>query len=197
MKLTDRDKRALILCGVVSALVIGWWATSGDDVAAPVVPIVDNIPAAEQRLARLRQMAGSVPGKQQVLQQVTDELKAREKGLIQADTAPQAQEQLVQILRKIGRAQSPAIDMRNSEIGPVKPYGEKYAEVLVSVNFETRIEQLVNLLSDLTAQKEIIGVSDLRIASANPKEKTMPVRLTVSGLVRRELLPEKKGPGAT
>jgi hypothetical protein len=196
MKLTDRDKRALVLCGVVSALVIGWWATSEDDVAAPVVPIVDNIPAAEQRLARLRQMAASVPGKEHVLQQVTDELKAREKGLIQADTAPQAQEQLLQILRKIGRAQSPAIDMRNSEIGPVKPYGDKYAEVLVSLNFETRIEQLVNLLSDLTAQKEIIGVSDMRIATANPKEKTMPVRLTVSGLVRRELLPEKKGPGA-
>jgi hypothetical protein len=180
---------------VMSAILIGWWITSGDDVPAPVVPVVDNIPAAEQRLARLRQLAGAVPGKQQVLQQVTEELKAREKGLIQADTAPQAQEQLVQILRKLGRAPSTQIDMRNSEIGPVRPYGEKYAEVLISMNFEARIEQLVNLLSDLTSQKEIIGVNDLRIAGANPKEKTMPVRLTVSALIRRELLPEKKGPG--
>jgi hypothetical protein len=52
---------------------------------------------------------------------------------------------------------------------------------------------LVQLLSDITAQGEIIGVNDVRIGAANPKEKTMPVRLTVSGLVRRELVPEKKG----
>lgn len=196
MTLTARDKRALILCGVVSTILIGWWTTSSDSVPATVAPIVDNIPAAEQRLARLRQLAASVPGRQQVLDQATDELKAREKGLIQADTAPQAQEQLLQILRKLGRNQNTQINMRNSEIGPVKPYGENYAEVSISLNFEARIEQLVNLLSDLTAEKEIIGVTDLRIAAANPKEKTMPVRLTVAALVRRELLPEKKGAGS-
>jgi hypothetical protein len=83
--------------------------------------------------------------------------------------------------------------MRNSEIGPVKPYGDRYGEVTVSLNFEARIEQLVQLLSDITAQNEIIGVDNVRIGTANPKEKIMPVRLTVSALVRRELVPDKKG----
>jgi hypothetical protein len=195
MKLQDRDKRALMLLAVAATLVIGWWATSGDDVPAPVVPTVDNIPAAELRLGRLRQLAASVPGKQQLLEQVSSELQSREKGLLQADTAAQAQAQLLQILRTLGKAPTTAIDLRNSEIGTVKPYGE-YGEVTVSLNFEARIEQLVNLLSDLTAQKEIIGVNDLRIGSANPKHKTMPVRLTVSGLVKRELIPDKKGTGS-
>lgn len=192
MTLQDRDKRALVLFAVAATLVVGWWAITGDEVPATVAPTVDNIPAAELRLKRLRQLASSVSGHQEVLQKVTGELEAREKGLIQADTAAQAQAQLLQILRKLGRAQSPPIDLRNSEIGTVKPYGDKYGEVTVSLNFEARIEQMVQLLADLTAQKEIIGVNDLRVGSANPKEKTMPIRLTLSGLVRSELIPDKK-----
>lgn len=192
MTLQDRDKRALVLCAVGATLMIGWWATSNDPAPSAVVPVVNDIPTAEQRLSRLRQLAASVPGKQELLNQVSTELKNREKGLIQADTAAQAQAQLLQILRKLGKAQVPPIDLRNSEIGPVKPYGDRYGEVTVSLNFESRIEQLINLLSDLTAQKEIIGVNDLRVSAAHPKEKTMPVRLTVSGLVRRDLIPDKK-----
>jgi hypothetical protein len=196
MKLQEREKKLLIGWAVVMTLGLGWWATSSDDGPAPVVQAVDNIPSAERRLALLRQLAASVPGKQEVLDQVSAELAAREKGLIQADTAAQAQAQLLQILRKLGKAQSSPIDMRNSEIGQVKPYGDKYGEVAVSLSFEAHMEQLVQLLSDLTAQKEMIGVNELRVGSANPKEKTVPVRLTVSGLVRRELVPDKKGPSS-
>lgn len=196
MKVQEREKKLLIGWAVVMTLGLGWWALSKDEGPAPVVQAIDNIPSAERRLARLRQLAASVPGESEVLQRVSAELAEREKGLIQAETAAQAQAQLLQILRKLGKAQSSPIDMRNSEIGQVKPYGEKYGEVAVSLNFEAHIEQLVQLLSDLTAQKEIIGVSDLRVGSASPKEKIVPVRLTVSGLVRRELVPDKKGPAS-
>ena len=113
--------------------------------------------------------------------------------MIRADTAAQAQAQLLQILRKLAKKQTPPIDLRNTEIGMVKAFGDKYGEVTVALNFESRIDQLINLLSDVTAQKEIIGVNDMRIGGAHPKEKTMPVRLTISGLVRRELVPDKKG----
>lgn len=193
MKLQEREKKFLIFWAVAMTLGLGWWALSKDDGPAPVVQAVDNIPSAEKRLTRLRQLSASVPGEEEALQRASAELAAREKGLIQADTAAQAQAQLLQIMRKLGKAQSSPIDMRNSEIGQVKPYGEKYGEVAVSLNFEAHIEQLVQLLSDLTAQKEIIGVSDLRVGSATPKEKMVPIRLTVSALVRRELVPDKKG----
>jgi hypothetical protein len=193
MKLQEREKKFLIFWIVAMTLGLGWWVLSKDDGPAPVVQAVDNIPSAEKRLTRLRQLSASVPGEEEALQRASAELAAREKGLIQADTAAQAQAQLLQIMRKLGKAQSSPIDMRNSEIGQVKPYGEKYGEVAVSLNFEAHIEQLVQLLSDLTAQKEIIGVSDLRVGSATPKEKMVPIRLTVSALVRRELVPDKKG----
>ena len=194
MSLQEREKKLLIVGAIVVPLIIGYWALTKDDaIPTAVAPVVDNIPAAEMRLRRLRAIAAAVPAQEQALQQANSELATREKGLIQADTAPQAQAQLLQILRKIGKAQTPGIDLRNSEIGPVKAYSDSYGEVTVSLNFEARIEQLVQLLSDITAQKEIIGVNDVRIGSANPKEKSMPVRLTVSGLVRRELVPDKKG----
>lgn len=194
MALQEREKRLVVAGAVLSALMIGYWAFTNDDAPPELVQAVEanNIPAAERRLKEVRQIAATVPSRQQVLQQATAELDAREKGLIQADTAAQAQAQLLQILRNVGKAQG-GIDLRNSEIGPVKPFGDRYGEVTVSLAFEARIEQLVQFLSDITAQKEIIGVSDVRVGTANPKEKVMPVRLTVSGLVRRELVPEKKG----
>jgi hypothetical protein len=192
--ITDRDRRALVLLGVAAVLIIGWRIFSAEDKAGTPVVAVSDIPTAEKRLQRMRQLAAAVPGKHNVLQQVRSELASREAGLIQADTAAQAQAQLAKMLR--GLATKNNLDLRNTEIGQVRPFGEDYGEVLVSASFESGIEQLLNLMADLTAQKEMIATSDLRIGSANPKQKTMPVRLTVSGLVRRGLVADKKGAAA-
>lgn len=195
MNLTPRDKRAVVtLCGAV-LVVLAYTFLSGEDKRTTVVQAsIQTVPAAEKRLERLRQIAASVPGKQNILDQVTAELNQREQGLIQADTVAQAQAQLLQTLRRVGRAQEPPVDIRSNEFGQAKPFGETYGEVSVTVTFDARIEQLVNLLADLSAQKELLATSEIHLAAAHEKQKTMPVRLAVSGLVRRELLPkEKKG----
>ena len=79
------------------------------------------------------------------------------------------------------------------ERGATMLFGEQYGEVFVAVNFESGIEQLINFLAAITAQKELIGTSEIHIGQANPKQKTMPVRILLSGLVRKELIPDKKG----
>ena len=61
------------------------------------------------------------------------------------------------------------------------------------MSFEAGIEQLVNLLADLGAQPELLATSEIRIGQANGAQKLIPVRLTVSGIVPRKLIPEKKG----
>jgi hypothetical protein len=194
MTLTQRDKRFLMLLGIIVPIML-WYYFSVDDKTIKVVSATMDIPTAEKRLIRLRQLAASVPAKELILARTTTELNEREQGLIQAETAAQAQAQLLQILRKLARAQSPAIDLRNTEMGQVTSFGDRYGEVAVAANFDCGIEQLLQLLADLTAQKEAIGTTELRVGSANPKQKTIPVRLTVSGLVRRELVPDKKGTG--
>ncbi|HET8547257.1 MAG TPA: type II secretion system protein GspM [Bryobacteraceae bacterium] len=197
MTLQQRDRRALIGLGVVTGLILIWYATSSSDSPSPqVVTAAESIPVAERRLTRLRQVAATVPGKQQILDQVTGELLLREAGLISAETAAQAQAKLAEILQRIGRAQTPPLDFRGVENGPVRPLGDHYGEVVLSVSFEGGIEQLVNLLADITAQKELIATNEIRLGQAHPKQKTLPVRLTVSGVVRRELVPQRKGPGA-
>ncbi|MEO7142517.1 MAG: type II secretion system protein GspM [Bryobacteraceae bacterium] len=192
MTLTDRDKRAVLLLGAVVAAVVVWLSFPAGGTAKVVRP-ADSTALAEKRLNRLRQLAATLPAREGILKQVSSDLDKREKGLLQAATAAQAQAQLVQIVRKLGKAQSPPLEIRGVEIGQVHPFGDAYGEVTVAVTFDARIEQLVDLLADLTAQPEIVASNELRVSPGNPKDKMLSVRLTVSGVVPKRLVPEKKG----
>jgi hypothetical protein len=64
----------------------------------------------------------------------------------------------------------------------------------VAVQIECRIDQLVNLLAGLQSEPELVATSDLRVLSSNAKEKTVSVRLAVSGVVPRRLVAEKPQP---
>ena len=195
MILQDRDKRALTILAVVlpiSALIY-FMSGSSSGSSSKVVAAVESVDRDERRIAVLRAAMATVDGKEAVLKQVSTELAEREKGLIPGDTAEQAQAQLLQIMRRIAKAQAPPLDLRQSELGQPRSYGEAYARVTVSVSLDCRIDELLNLLAALSAQPEIIATDEIRCGAANPKSKSMPVRLTVSGLVPRRLVPEKKG----
>jgi hypothetical protein len=83
--------------------------------------------------------------------------------------------------------------VRANEIGQAKAFGDDYGEVSVSVSFECGIEQLVNLLADLGAQPELLATNEIRIGQASGTQKVIPVRLSISGIVPKKLIPEKKG----
>ena len=193
MKLQTRDRRALLLLGgAAAAWILMWLLLPGrgePSAAAPALPV----PEAEKRLARLRQLAAGVPGEEQLLQQVTSELAEREKGVIQADTGAQALAQLLEVVRRAAKAQSPPLDIKTAELGQVSRLGEDYGEVQLTVTFESHIEQLLNLLADLTQQPEIVATREMRIGAASAKDKTLGVRLAVAGVVPRRLVPEKRG----
>jgi Type II secretion system (T2SS), protein M subtype b len=151
----------------------------------------DPVSLAETRLARLREAAATVPAKESVFKKVSVELAAREKGIIRADTAAQAQAQVIQIIRRLGAAENPPIEIRSTELTPVRPFGDSYGEASVAVQIECRIDQLVNLLAALQAEPQLVATSELRVLSSNAKEKTVAVRLAVSGVVPRRLVAEK------
>jgi hypothetical protein len=69
--------------------------------------------------------------------------------------------------------------------------GADYGEVPVTVTMECPIEQLLNIVAELTSQPELVAVTELRVYSANQKMKTMNVRLAVSAVVPKKLLPAK------
>jgi hypothetical protein len=189
--LTTRDRRALIFlgAGIVTLLVLRFGVYG--ERQNSVVAATDSIPLAEKRLARLRQLAASVPGKQTVLKSVTAEAQLRERGILQAPTAQQAQAHLLETIRRAGKTEG--IEVRGGEFPELRPLGDEYGEAAVAVNFDCRIEQLVNFLAALTKEPELLATNEIRIASANPKEKTVSVRLTLAGVVPRNLVPVKKG----
>jgi hypothetical protein len=193
MSLQPRDRRALIILAgaAVFSLAFYFWPV-GDAGVEVVSAAPSSIPQAEQRLARLRQAVAGVPARQQVFDQVAAQVRERDKSLLPGDTAAQAQASLLKIVQRLVRAQAPPIDLGQVDMGPVRRLGKDYGETLVSVSMNCRIEQLVNLLADISAQPELIATHDLRINVADSTQKTIGVRLTVSGVIPRALVPERK-----
>lgn len=180
------------LVSLILTAIYTYWPSSNEPSVA-VVTSLDSVPAAEKQLAKLREQAASVPRRQEELKRASADLAAREKGIIIADTAQQAQAQIIQILRQLGHDENPHVDIRSQEMGPVRPFGDAYGEVLVTVLIDCGIDQLTNILAALGQRQELIASNEIRISSTSPKDKTISVRLTVSGIVPRKLVPLKKG----
>jgi hypothetical protein len=185
----ERDKRALMILGGALVVWLGIWLTgSSSSSKAAVIAPVDTVERAEKRLTELRKTVATVDGKEAALKQATAQLTEREKGLIQADTAAQAKEKLLQIIRKVAVTQVPPLDIRPQDLGAPKLFGDAYGEVNVTVAMDCRIDSVVNFLASLTEQPELIATSEVRLGAANAKTKIMPVRLTISGIVPRHLV---------
>ncbi len=187
----DRRTVLLLVAGVLVVLVLRFVVM--DDKPAQAVAVADSVPLAEARLAKLRETAATVPAKETIAKQTAAELALREKGMILADTAAQAQAQLLEIIRRTGK--DSGIDVRGAEEMKIRPLADDYGEVVVAVSFTCRIEQFVNFMTDLANRPELLATNDIRVAAANPKEKTVLVRVGLSGVVPRKLVPVKKGPG--
>ncbi len=187
-----RHRRMLPVLGgiLIVGLAIRFWPDSSS-APAVVAPTADTIALAERRLAKLRETAATVPAREKILNDANAELATREKGMLTADTAPQAQAQLIGIIRELGHAENPVVEIRNTEGFGIRPFGDAYGEATVSVQLDCRIDQLVNMLAALAARKELVSTSDLRINATNAKEKTISVHLTVAGVVPRKLVPER------
>jgi predicted secreted protein len=191
MNLSERDRRALLLLGVVVAVVLVWRASQSGSADAPAEAVL-SVPAAEKQVLRLRQIEASLILKQARLKQAEQQLAEAESGLLEAETAAQAQAQLLQTIRRVGKAEG--IDARGGEIGAVRPLGDDYGEVSVAVTFDCQIEQLLNFLAALSAEPKLLATEDLRISSSGTADKKLNVRVAVSGVVPRALVPERKGP---
>jgi hypothetical protein len=191
--ISDRDRRALLYLGLAVVGVMLYVMISDTATPGTTISPQASIETAERRLQRMRQLVAQVPGREEVYKQMMAQLAAREKRLLVADTAAQAQAQLLQVVRRLARSQNPPVEIKASEFGIVKSFGSDYGEVPVSVTMECGIEQLLNIIAEVTSQPELMAVSEVRIYSANPKQKTNNVRLSVSAIVPKKLLPEKKG----
>lgn len=195
VRISERDRRALILLivslAVAAILRFAFRDNSTGVATVPASVSRDSIALAQQRLVKLRQTAATLPAREAVLKQTTADLAERERGIIQADTAPQAQAALLEIARRVGKIEQ--VDVRGGEFAAPKPFGD-YGLVYATITFDCHVEQLVNFLADISQQPELVVPSEERIAVVpNPKDKAMSVRIVLAGVVPKKLVPEKKG----
>jgi Type II secretion system (T2SS), protein M subtype b len=193
MTISPRDRRALVMLavGLVAAAVLHFVFSDSPTVSVTSANVSqDSTELARQRLGRLRTVAATVPAREAAMKQVSADLTARERGMIQADTAPQAQAALLEAVRRIGK--NDMIDVRGGEFGPPKPFGD-YGLVYTTITFECHIEDLVSFLADLSRAPELAAPSEERIVSLNQKDKTVSVRMVMAGVVAKKLVPAKKG----
>ncbi len=192
--MSDRDKRILLIGAPVALLILLVRFVFLSDSSTPVVkPVISTRSAAvaEKQLEKYRQIAATVPAKQALLAQIDTELAVREKGVLVAETAPQAQARLFEIAKKVARAEG--IELRGGELGQVRALGADYGEATASVSFECHIEQFINFMAGISHEPELLAPSDIRINTANQKEKTIGVRMTLGGMVPKKMVPERKG----
>jgi hypothetical protein len=186
------NRRAiLLLAGGLAAIAVLRF-TMGGDPAPAVVPASDSAPLAERRLDLLRRKAATLSAEEALLKQATVELRGREKGIIEAPTAQQAQAQLVEIIHKVANANG--FDVKGVESMPQpKLLGNDYAVVSVTETFSCGIDQLVNFLASLGNEPQLLSTDEVQVTGGSDKKKNIQVRLSLSGVVPRRLAPEKKG----
>jgi hypothetical protein len=193
MTLDTRQRRGLAFLAMTLLLGVIMNRLFSDRTATEVVaPSTDTVAVAERRLAQLRDTAATVPSREENLKKITADLAAREKGLIVADTAAQAQAQLIQIVRALGNAENPPVPIRATEGFLISAFGDAYGLASVSITVDCRIDQLINMMAGLGARPELVSTTDMRIMATPAKEKTISVHLTVSGVVPRKLVPAKR-----
>lgn len=196
MTVTSRDRKALLAlaaAGLVYLIVNFAFPTTSGVATVAARGGTDSVELAQQRASRLRQIAALVPAREAVMKQVESDLADRERGMIQGDTAAQAEAAVQEVAVRVGKSNQ--IDIRGGDFPAPKTFGD-YGMVYTTVTFECHIEQLVNFLADLSHQPELVVPSEERIVASQPKQKMVNVRMILAGVVPKKLIPEKKGFGA-
>jgi len=190
--LSQRDRRALAVMAIAALLFLGYrfFMKAPEEAVAGI----DSVPLAERRLNSLRQIAAALPAKESVLKEVEAELTAREKAIINAGTAAQAQAKLLEVARRVGTANG--VEIRGGDFLTPKTFGDIYGEVFARVTFNCRIDQFVNLFADLSREPDLLAPYELTMNGVgDPKAKTLAVQMVFSGVVSKKLVPDKKGYG--
>jgi type II secretion system (T2SS) protein M len=181
MAMTNRDRRALQIGGAALAL----WAL----LRFAVFPAWDSweqaragLPLQESALVKYRQSLASVGAERAATESLEKQLSAVEAGLLQSQTAALASAEFQDWIKQA--AANHGIELHSSEFLALRPGGRGYAEVPLGLQFQCRVDQLVDFLSELRAGPKVVSIPRLQIQSGNGPEKLLTVSLTAAGIMR-------------
>lgn len=181
-RLSKRDKRAILILGIVSgavAVLLG--------IALPVYDAADAVEAQLRQQERLLQRHIQASQRSQVyqmqLQELDQFLNDYQESLLDAQDSSIATVQLEEIVR--GVAAEHRVEVARSNPLQERKIGENYSKITLQVNLQTSISQLTNFLYSLSTHSKFLLVEDFSINSfRNRNHLRIQPRMKVSALIR-------------
>ncbi len=186
--MTERDKKALI--GLAIAVVL--FLLLQTDVALPGLgggpSGATSVEAVEQKLRLARARAGRAPLVEAEAKSARESLEALEKGVLSSENAALAKAEMRQIVEDLLHEES--IAMKSAGFAAVEREGEHYAAVPVVVDFNCRIEQLVNWMAAVGNAPKLLATRAIRVGKVNKDTKAVAARVTLEGFLPIARTPE-------
>jgi len=181
MAIGKRDQRALQLGAVALAVwlilrlaILPGWDRWQLDRA--------EMPLRETALIKYRQALAAESADKRTAESLQSRLRESESGLLQSGTPALAAAEFQDWVRQT--TANHAIELRSSEFLALRPQPNGYGQVPLGLQFQCRLDQLVNFLSELRSGSRIVAIPRLQIQSAGGPEKLVLVSLTVAGVMR-------------
>jgi hypothetical protein len=183
MAISKRDKRAL----QVGAAALAVWVI----LRFAAFPVWDHwqqqrseLPLRETALIKYRQALAGAGAEEQTAKSLKARLQRTESGLLTSATPALAAAEFQDWIRQ--SAASHSIELRSSQFLDLRPMEDGYTQVPLGLQFQCRLGQLVEFLSDLRAGPKIVGVPRLQIQSNGGSDKLITVSLTAAGVMRSQ-----------
>lgn len=179
--LGERDKRALKFAGaavglflLLQLLVLPVWDRA-QEVSA-------QLPQKRQLLAKYRRLVEQSGTWTAESARLDEELQRAEAGLLQAPTDALAAAELEGLIKAAATAQQ--IDLGTSEFQKVDKGKGDYYEIPIMVQFQSRVDQLVNFLSAIQSSERLLRVQKLSVQPGGGKQKRVTATVTIGGWMR-------------
>ena len=183
MAIGKRDRKALQLGGMALAV----WVI----LRFAVFPAWDRqqqeraeLPLRETALLKYRQALAAVSADERTAELLQIRLRETESGLLENSSPALASAEFQDRIRQ--SAANHAIELRSSQFLALRPLEAGYAQVPLGLQFQCRLDQLVNFLAELRSGPKIVAVPQLQIQSNGGPEKLIAVTLTAAGVMRSE-----------
>ena len=181
MALQQRDRRALKAFGVA----LGVWLV----LSFVIVPAWDQWEQERQMLSlrenalikhhRMLEKEESATASGSLLR---SELQQIEQGLLLGETSALASAELQGWLRVTTLAHG--IEVRSSQFMPERNQENGYTQVPIGVQFQCRLDQLVNFLAAVRDDPKVFSILRFNVQAARGDEKLVDTSLTLAGLIR-------------
>lgn len=183
MKLTQRDRRALLLLGFSAVLLLFL-----NYVAVPwgekVLTSDDDLRMAEKKLRHEKAMVVSAPVLDAEVKTLQARLAGEEQKLLSSNDPSQASAQLQQWISQ--RAADQKIQLLQSDFIQPVPFADSYLRVPIRVEVIGQITQVAQFMNALTHGDRLIAVDDLSVNSGfDDKDKKVRCSMVISALMRK------------